>query len=257
MKQLYIWVYTCTLAQALVGQGSFNLSGAHLTHCWYSRISSIRDKNDCSASAVNWVLKAAHLQWNKQTRAAPHIRQHPRQNPKIENVHVKSWGEVKSSDALIFFQDLSEYTRATSPAVGFDSPLLLPRGKSGWCIFSSLSGIYQIIELILLLCCCWSRAMLALVTADILIKDSLNIIVLSVVLILTLAGYLFTQRKDSSTVRFQIFHTTIMVSFIIEMLYANIFQKPSVLSDVSAGLKLEEQGTSAKSNDSTDKVIIK
>ena len=47
-----------------------------------------------------------------------------------------------------------------------------------------------------------SRAMLALVTADILIKDSLNIIVLSVVLILTLAGYLFTQRKDSSTVRF-------------------------------------------------------
>ena len=99
--------------------------------------------------------------------------------------------------------------------------------------------------------------MLALVTADILIKDSLNIIVLSVVLILTLAGYLFTQRKDSSTVRFQIFHTTIMVSFIIEMLYANIFQKPSVLSDVSADLKLEEQGTCAKLNDSTDKVIIK
>ena len=48
-----------------------------------------------------------------------------------------------------------------------------------------------------------------------------------------------------------------MVSFIIEMLYANIFQKPSALSDVSAGLKLEEQGTSAKSNDSTDKVIVK
>lgn len=83
------------------------------------------------------------------------------------------------------------------------SPSTLERHPPPWVLTSAAAKVADVFFLLSLeFIKSSSRAMLALVTADILIKDSLNIIVLSVVLILTLAGYLFTQRKDSSTVRF-------------------------------------------------------